>query len=168
MTVLETDRLRLSQLSVDDAPFILELLNTPSWLTYIGDRGVRTLDDARNYLLNGPIASYNRFGFGLYLVTLTDTDESIGLCGLLQRETLDDPDIGFAFLPDYMGKGYGFEAASAVMTYARTTLGVGCILAITVMYNEKSINLLKKVGFHFDRLIALAPDSEELMLFVNR
>ncbi|MFD2572675.1 GNAT family N-acetyltransferase [Spirosoma soli] len=167
MTVLETKRLRLSQLSVDQAPFILELLNTPSWLAYIGDRGVRTLDDARNYLLNGPIASYNRFGFGLYLVTLIDTDVPIGLCGLLQRETLDHPDIGFAFLPDYMHKGYGFEAASAVMTYARTTLGVGGIMAITVTHNENSIKLLKKLGFHFERLITFAPGTEELMLFVN-
>jgi RimJ/RimL family protein N-acetyltransferase len=167
MTILETDRLRLSQLSVDDAPFILDLLNTPPWLAYIGDRGVKTLDDARNYLLNGPIASYERFGFGLYLVTLNGTDEPIGLCGLLQRETLDNPDIGFAFLPDYMGKGYGFEAAAAVMTYARTTLGLDRIVAITVTNNENSINLLKKLGFRYDKLIALVPGSEELMLFVS-
>src|ERR1700704_4791358 len=111
MTILETDRLLLRKLTADDAEFILDLLNQPSFLQFIGDKGVRTLDDARQYILAGPVASYERFGFGLYLTALKESQVSIGICGLIKRETLEDVDVGFAFLPQFWSKGYAFEAA---------------------------------------------------------
>src|ERR1043166_3210050 len=113
MKVLETDRLLLRWLNDDDAPFILELLNDPSFIRFIGDKGVRTLDDARNYILNGPVASYEKFGYGLYATELKDGSVPIGMCGILKRDTLPHPDIGFAFLPRYWNKGYAFESAAA-------------------------------------------------------
>lgn len=165
MAVLQTERLRLCQLSIQDAAFILELLNTPSWLTFIGDRGIRTLDDARNYILNGPVTSYNQFGFGLYLVRLKENDLPIGLCGLLKRETLKDIDIGFAFMPQFTQKGYAYEAASCVMNYARTVLNVTRIVAITTAANRNSINLLERLGLRFEAIIPQVSDTEELLLF---
>ncbi len=167
MRILQTDRLYLSQLSVEDAPFIYELLNTPSWLAYIGDRGVNTLDDARAYILNGPIASYTRFGFGLYLVRLNESQLPIGLCGLLKRDALEDADIGFAFLPEHVGKEYAYEAASAVLTYAQTTLNLKRVAAITVPANQRSIRLLERLGLHYEAMITLTGDTKELMLFAT-
>ena len=114
MDILETDRLILCKLTPDDAPFILELLNDSAFLRYIGDKGVKTLDDARDYILNGPIDSYGRHGFGLYLTKLKDGDVPIGICGLLKRETLEDVDVGFAFLPQFCGKGYATTAYEAI------------------------------------------------------
>jgi RimJ/RimL family protein N-acetyltransferase len=151
MTVLETERLILRELTFDDAPFILTLLNDPSFLRYINDKNVRNLEDARQYMLNGPIASYARNGFGLYLVELKDTAVPIGLCGLLKREELPDPDIGFAFHPDYWGKGFAYESASAVMNDARERLGRRRVLAIVMPDNETSIRLLEKLGMRFER-----------------
>ena len=114
MTVLETERLVLRRLCSDDAEFILELLNQPSFLRYIGDKGVRNAEDAVQYIQTGPQASYERFGFGLYLVELKETGVSIGMCGLLKRDSLPDVDVGFAFLSDYWLQGYAFESAAAV------------------------------------------------------
>jgi hypothetical protein len=114
MTVLETDRLLLRKFSVADAEFILELLNQPSFLRFIGDKGVRTLADARDYILQGPVASYERHGFGLYLTVLKEGALPIGMCGLLKRESLADVDIGFAFLPRFWAKGYALESALAL------------------------------------------------------
>src|SRR5829696_5552552 len=108
MTVLETERLSLRQFTVDDAQFILRLLNEPSFLRYIGDKQVRNLEDARQYILNGPVASYERNGFGLLLVELRELRTPIGMCGLLKREELPDPDIGFALLPDFWSTGFAF------------------------------------------------------------
>lgn len=167
MTILQTDRLTIDALSIEDAPFILELLNTRGWLDYIGDRGVKTLDDARQYLRTGPLASYERFGFGLYRVRLTDGDRPIGMCGLLKRDTLPDVDMGFAFLDNYIGQGYAHEAASAILTYARSTLGLGRIVAITMPANQPSRHLLERLGFRFEQLITLAGSTEELMLFAH-
>jgi RimJ/RimL family protein N-acetyltransferase len=165
MLVLQTDRLTLCQLSTSDAPFIVNLLNTPSWLEFIGDRGVNTLNDARDYILNGPVASYNQFGFGLYLVKLTENNVPIGLCGLLKRESLEDVDIGFAFMPEYTRKGYGYEAASAVMTYARETLNLKRIVAITAPTNQSSINLLERLGLRYEATITLAGATSKSLLF---
>src|SRR5437660_1495232 len=142
VNVLETDRLALRRMSMDDATFILQLLNEPSFLRFIGDKGVRTLDDARNYILNGPIASYERFGFGLHLTQLKANDIPIGICGLLKRETLKDVDLGFAFLPQFWRKGYAFESAAAVMAYGRNAFGLKRIVAITSPANEASIKVL--------------------------
>jgi RimJ/RimL family protein N-acetyltransferase len=123
LIVLETERLILRQLTIDDAEFICEQVNDPSWLRYIGDKGVRHLDDARQYILNGPVESYERNGFGLYLVGLKASGTPMGMCGLVKRATLPEPDIGFAFRPDYWSKGYAFESAAAVMSYAKEKLG---------------------------------------------
>ena len=165
MTVLETDRLLIDEFSVDDAAFMLELLNTPTWLQFIGDRGVKTLDEARQYILNGPIKSYNQFGFGPYVVKLKASGLPIGLCGLHRRETLDDIDIGFAFLPEYAGKGYGYESASAVLIYAATDLGLTRVTGITRRTNHNSIRLLEKLGLQFEKEIQFRPVGEKSLLF---
>ena len=165
MTVLETERLVLRRLSADDAEFILELLNQPSFLRYIGDKGVRNTEDAIRYIQTGPVASYDRFGFGLYLVELKETGVSIGMCGLIKRDSLPDVDVGFAFLPAYWLQGYAFEAAAAVMTYGREVLGLRRMVAITSLDNDASIRLLEKIGLRFERLIKLAEDQPEVRLF---
>lgn len=167
MKVLETDRLILRHLTTDDAEFVLELLNDPSFIRYIGDKQVRTLDDARAYVLNGPAKSYDTYGFGLNLVELKSDRTPIGICGLLKRDTLPQPDIGFAFLPAYWNRGYAFEAAAAVMTHARETLGVGLVVAITTPDNESSAKLLNKIGLRFDRLVKLSEDATEVKLFTS-
>ena len=165
MTVLETERLVLRRLSEDDAEFIVELLNQPSFLRYIGDKGVRNTGDAIRYIQSGPVASYERFGFGLYLVELKDTEVAIGICGLLKRDSLPDVDVGFAFLPDYWSQGFAFEAASAVMNYGREALGLGRIVAITTLDNDPSIKLLEKIGLKFESMIKLSEDQPEVRLF---
>ena len=164
MIVLETERLFLRGLNVADAPFILALLNEPSFLRYIGDKKVRTLADAEQYILNGPVASYERHGFGLCAVELKETHTPIGMCGLLKREELPDPDIGFAFLPDFWSKGFAFEAAAAVMNDARERLQLERILAITNQDNESSIKLLQKLGLQIEGGIKPSTDSAELFL----
>ncbi|MED1950624.1 GNAT family N-acetyltransferase [Brevibacillus centrosporus] len=166
MIVLETERLYLRYQTLDDAPFILELVNDPAWLQFIGDRGVRTLDDARSYIANGAIKSYERDGFGFYLVERKEDHTLLGMCGLVKREGLEDVDIGFAFLPDYRSKGYAYEAASAVMQYAKETLGLTRVVAITTQDNHSSGRLLEKLGLRFERLIQMPNDTELLRLFV--
>jgi len=165
MTVLETERLSLRELTVDDAEFIMTLLNEPSFLRYIGDKKVRNLDDARQYILNGPVASHERHGFGLNCVELRGSRTPIGMCGLLKRDELPDPDIGFALLPDFWNKGFAFEAAEAVLKDARERLQIQRILAITSLDNEASINLLKRLGFRFEEVVQLSPNGEQLRLF---
>jgi RimJ/RimL family protein N-acetyltransferase len=165
MKILETERLLLRRVSSDDAGFILELLNQPSFLRYIGDKGVRTTEDAVRYIETGPVASYERFGFGLYLVELKETGVPIGMCGLLKRDTLPDADVGFAFLPDYWSQGYAFEAASGVMSYGREVLGLKRIVAITSLDNDASIRLLEKIGLKFEGLITPSAELGEVRLF---
>ncbi|WP_243522208.1 GNAT family N-acetyltransferase [Bacillus pseudomycoides] len=166
MNILETERLTLRLQTTDDAAFILELLNDPSWLQFIGDRGVRTIEDARAYILNGPIRMYEQFGFCLFLVERKEDHVPIGICGLVKRDSLEDVDIGFAFLPKYWAKGYAYEAASAVMAYGIDQLGLNRIVAITTQDNHASAKLLQKVGLRFERLIQLPNDPEVLNLFV--
>lgn len=165
MTVLETERLALRRLEPGDAEFILELLNDPSFLRFIGDKGVRNLDDARRYIANGPVASYERFGFGLYLTALKEGGVPIGICGLLKRDSLDDVDVGFAFLPRYWSKGYALEAASAVMAYGRESLGLKRIVAVVSPGNDASIRLLLKLGLKLERMVRLEGEGPELQLF---
>ena len=164
MQMLETKRLILRQLTEDDAAFILQLLNEPSWIQYIGDRGVRTLDDAQRYIKNGPVAMYARHGFGMFLVTLKEDETPVGLCGLIKRDTLDDVDIGYAFLPDYWGKGYAVESAEATMQFAEQVHKLKRVVAITLRENKSSVTLLKRLGFHFERTIHLGDDPDELDL----
>ena len=168
MIILETERLRLRHLTPDtDAEFILELLNDPSFIRYIGDKGVRNPDAARRYIVDGPVKSYDAHGFGLNLVELKRDATPIGICGVLKRDTLPDPDIGFAFLPAYWNQGYAFESALAVMKHAREVLGLSRVLAITTPDNESSAKLLGKIGFKFDRLIRLVEDADEVRLFAS-
>ena len=167
MGVLATARLDLRRMTIDDAEFILQLLNDPDFIRFIGDKGVKTVDDARQYIVNGPMASYERHGFGLWLVELKPSSIPVGMCGLLKRETLDDVDIGFAFLPRYRSRGYGFESAVAVMQYGRHVLGLKRIVAITDPDNVGSIRLLQKIGLSFDRMIKLADDSREVSLLAS-
>jgi len=163
--VVETERLILRRLSTADAQFILELLNDPSFLRFIGDKGVRTLEDARSYVLNGPVRSYETFGFGMYLATLKDSSAPIGICGLLKRDTLQDVDIGFAFLPGYRGKGYASEAAQATLIHGKKGYGLSRIVAVTNPDNEASIGLLEKLGFKFECMTKLADDAPDVKLF---
>jgi [ribosomal protein S5]-alanine N-acetyltransferase len=156
---IETERLLLRELNADDAPFILGLLNEPSFLQYIGDKGVRTVADAREYIAEGPVASYAAHGHGLYHVALKETLEPIGMCGILRRPTLDSPDIGFAYLPAYWGRGYALEAAHAVLEHARDALGVTDVVAIASMDNAPSAKLLNKLGLSFTRVIESADGS---------
>jgi len=165
MNVLETERLILRRFVVEDAQFVLNLVNEPSFLRYIGDKKIRTLDDARQYILSGPVASYERHGFGLCLVELRESHAPIGMCGLLKREELPEPDIGFALLPEFWNKGFAFEAAAAVLRDARERLGLQRVLAITSLDNEASIKVLQRLGFTFDRVTKLAADREQVKLF---
>jgi [ribosomal protein S5]-alanine N-acetyltransferase len=164
--VLETERLIIRRFSAVDAEFILKLLNEPSFVRNIGDKGVRSIADARRYIETGPIANYERLGFGLYLVELKGTCESIGLCGLIKREGLADIDVGYAFLPSFWSKGYAFEAASAVTEYGRDALGIQRIVAITAPDNTASIRVLEKLGLRFESMIKLSDSESELRLFV--
>jgi RimJ/RimL family protein N-acetyltransferase len=166
--IVATDRLRLRLLSLDDAPFILELVNDPSWLEFIGDKGVRNENDARTYLAKGPLDMYARLGFGLYLVELRDGAIPIGICGLIKRDSLDDVDIGFAFLPEFRGKGYAQESALAVLALARSKLAMTRIVAITSPRNRRSIRLLQKLGLTLEQEVDLPRDGGKSLLFARR
>lgn len=167
MIVLETERLFLREFSLADAQFILTLLNEPSFLRYIGDKKVRDINGAEQYILNGPIASYKQHGFGLYAVELKESGTPIGMCGLLKRQELGDLDIGFAFLPDFWNRGFAFEAAAAVMKHAEDTLKLKRIVGITSLDNDASIKLLDRLGFTFEGVIKLSKDGEDVKLFAR-
>lgn len=160
----KSDRLIFSEFSVKDAAFVFELLNTESWLKYIGDRGVKTLEDAKIHILNKYMKSYEG-GFGMWKLSLKTNGTPIGMCGLINRDTLEDIDIGFAFLPQFESKGYGFEAASATLDFAKKSLGLKRVVAITIKENERSIALIKKLGLKHEKQFWMEGDSEELMLF---
>jgi RimJ/RimL family protein N-acetyltransferase len=162
--ITRTARVDLRELNLDDAQFILELLNEPGFIRFIGDKGVRTLADAREYLLQGPMDSYARNGFGLYAACLRDRTP-IGMCGLVKREGLHDPDIGFAFLSWYWSKGYAVESATAVLAHANEVLNLQRVVAITSPENWSSIAVLEKLGFKYERMIRLVDHSPELKLF---
>jgi RimJ/RimL family protein N-acetyltransferase len=167
IVVLETPRLILRRQTTDDAEFIFSLVNDPSWLRFIGDRGVRSVEDARAYILKGAMDSYSRHGFGLYLTVLKDSGIPIGICGLVKRESLADVDIGFAFLPQFAGQGYAYESACAVMAHAKNDIGLKRLIAITDPENLASIRLLEKLGLSFERKIRVAADKDEIDLFAR-
>jgi RimJ/RimL family protein N-acetyltransferase len=162
--IARTARLTLRCLTLSDAGFILELLNEPGFLRFIGDKGVRTLHDAREYLLGGPMLSYDRNGYGLYAVGLSDGTR-VGICGLVKREGLDDTDVGFAFLARHCARGYATESAVAVLEHARRDLKIVRIVAITDPDNAGSIAVVEKVGLKFERMIRLNPQDIELNLY---
>ena len=165
MKTIESERLFLRPLTLEDAEFILQLLNTDGFIKYIGDRNVKTIEQANNYLLNGPLKSYETNGFGLSLVELKTDRTPVGMCGLLIRDYLDHPDIGFAFLPDHTGKGYAYEIVKEIIYYGLYSLQMEKILAIVLPENSSSIRLLEKVGFRHEKNF-ISPDSnEELRLY---
>ena len=165
MTVLETERLLLSRLSYDNCEFIFELVNEPSFKQYIGDKDVKTLDDARRYLREGPIESYEQFGYGMFLVTIKDGVTPVGICGLIKREEFPDPDIGFAFLKRYRGHEYGIESARAVVQYGLEALGLLRIIAMADPDNVPSVRLLKRLGFAYESDVRMPKDDHDISLF---
>ncbi len=167
MRILETERLVIRHLEQADAAFILELLNQPSFIRFIADRGVRTLADAEDYILHGPVASYAKHGFGLFAVELRETGTPIGMCGLIKRDVLPDIDIGYALLERYWKKGYAQESAAAVLAYGKS-IGLQRIIAITATDNDASARVLEKIGLHFDRVIHLPTLGGESKLFVPK
>lgn len=167
MTNIETERLRIRELTLDDAAFVLELLSDPGFHRYIGDRGIRDIAGAERYLRDGPMASYAKYGHGLWMVELKDSGSPVGICGLLQRDTLPQPDIGFAFLARHVGKGYGYESATAVLEHALKVLKMPVVVAITAEENPASIGLLAKLGFRFEKMIQMPAQPRPSRLFVR-
>lgn len=165
--MINTERLTLSPFTLEDDVFILRLLNEPSFIDNIADRGVRTLEDARAYLSNGPIASYAANGFGLWRVSLGDGGPPIGMCGLIRRAGLADVDLGYALLPEYTGQGYAVEAARAALDFGRVALGLGRIIAIVSPGNERSVRVLEKLGFARAGTTRLPNDTLDLLLFTH-
>ncbi|RLD24677.1 MAG: RimJ/RimL family protein N-acetyltransferase [Bacteroidetes bacterium] len=167
MKVLQTQRLQLHRITEADAAFYVKLFNSESWLQYIGDRNVHTIADAEAYIRKNYLSSYKKHGYGSYTVRLEETGETIGACGLYKRDDLDHPDIGFAFLTQHLGKGYGYEAASAVMEYARNKLGIKTLLGFTVEDNIASVKLLEKLGLKQKGTYTFKDAPVELLLFSN-
>ena len=163
---LETSRLNLRWLTLDDAAFILALVNDPDWIRFIGDKSVTNLDAARSYLETGPMAMYRRHGFGLNRVALRADYAAIGICGLLQRETLAEPDLGFAFLPEFRRRGYALEAAQAILEHASKVMGLSRVVAILSPQNIASAGLLEKLGFNFERNYQAEPNASILDQYV--
>lgn len=165
MKVLETDRLVIRHMTIEDAEFMLRLLNEPSWVQFVGDRGVKTLDDARNYILKGPVAMVARLGFGFYVIERKGNDSAVGICGLAKREYLDDVDVGYALLPEHCGHGYASEAAAVVLHYAKQTLGLKRVVATTRAHNHPSAKLLAKLSMRLETTIKHPEDGRELQLY---
>ena len=160
--LLQTEHLFIRQLTLADTPFIIELLNSEGWIKYIGDRNVKTAEQARQYLINGPVKSYADNGFGLYLAALKSSGTPVGMCGLIKRDYLPHIDIGYALLPQYMGKGYAYETATAVLGYAFGVLKQEKILAITLPENTASVKLLQKLGMQYGETFADEKSNEKL------
>ncbi len=163
--ILETDRLSLREFRLGDAKFIIELINSPDWLKFIGDRNVKTEEQAISYIQDRLLKSYQENGFGFYLVEKKDDNSSIGLCGISKRDHLDFPDIGFAFLPGFTGQGYAYEMAKSTLAYAKISLNIVKIAAITVADNERSKRLLEKIGLRYVKNIR--EHNEELLVYSN-
>ncbi len=165
--IIETERLRLREFTYEDTAFLIELLNSPDWIKFIGNRNVATEAQAIQYLEDGPLKSYRLHGFGLSLVEKKDDRKPIGMCGIIRRDFLENPDLGFAFLPAFYGKGYAFEIASATLNYAKHKLGLLKISAITLPENSRSIRLLEKIGLRFMITFSLPNSKETLLLYSN-
>jgi ribosomal-protein-alanine N-acetyltransferase len=167
MIVTETKRLQLRHYTLDDAPFVLELLNSPEWVANIGDRGIESLADAENYIVEKYLPQYAELGYGSYISEKKGTNEIVGTCGIYKRPDLEHPDIGFALLPEYAKQGYALEAARALMEYAGSFLKIDTMYGITMPTNINSIRLLEKLGLRQIDRIRLEGDPEELLLFSN-
>lgn len=165
MKVTQTRRLILRHINIDDAEFMLRLLNDPAFMQYIGDKQVRDMESAKNYILEGPVTSYRTYGYGLYLIELMEGNAPIGICGILRRDFLDHAELGYALMPDYCGCGYAVEAAKATLELARDDLQLSRLIAITASDNKRSIKLLEKIGMLFVEMTELASDGEEVKLY---
>lgn len=163
--ILETERLILQRFTLQHAAFLKELMNSPGYLKYIGDRGVGDVKAAEQYIREKFMIAYAQYGYGFSVVTLKNDLIPIGGCGLIRRDGLPYPDIGFALLPEYGGMGYGFEIAAATIAHARDTLNIPQVLGITLPTNTRSIRLLERIGMEFQKMIRLPGDGEELMLY---
>lgn len=162
--ILETNRLRLREFSRKDADFVLKLVNTPSWIQFIGDRNIHTQEAAKKYIEESFLESYAKNGFGLWLMELKTTSKSIGMCGLVNRDSLEDVDIGFALLPAFERKGYTFEAAKATLTHAKEVLQISKVVAIIDATNVASAGLLNKIGLQFEKKVQLT-ENDTVLLF---
>ena len=165
--VPDTERLTLRHLESSDAGFMLALLNDPSFLHNIGDRGVRTVDEARAYITTGPVSKYRHGGFGMYRIGVRANDQPAGICTLLQRETLEHPDLGFALLPEFRSRGFAYESSAAMIAYARDVLSLVRLVAIAAPGNEASARLLRKLGFAAEHTVRLSEDGEVMALFAR-
>lgn len=165
--ILKTGRLVLTEFTIKDASFFFELVNDPAWIQFIGDRNVKTIQDAEKYLRNKIIPSYHKNSFGFYLVSTKKDNTSIGMSGLINRDGLEHIDVGYAFLPKYWGKGYAFEATKAVLDYAKDVLNINPIVAITDIDNIKSIQLLERLGLQFDKIIQISGEPKNCRLFIT-
>ena len=163
--MIETERLHIRKLNLDDAAFILRLLNEPSWIANIGDKHVHSLQAARQYLETSPLTLYRLYGYGLFLLETRHDHKPIGLCGLINREGLADVDLGFALLECCWGKGYAYEAALATLTHGKETHSIDRVVAITLESNHSCIRLLRKLNFQYERSVTLTGDPEELQLY---
>jgi RimJ/RimL family protein N-acetyltransferase len=162
---LDTERLELRWLTADDASIMLAVWNDPAFIRYVGDRGVRTLSQARAAIAAGPLRLYAEYGYGPFRMRLREDGVDVGICGLFRREGLDEPDIGFAILPDHCRRGFGYEASVAVLDHARDALGLSAVTAIVSPQNEASIRLLEKLGMHYERPVRLPADDEDVSLY---
>ncbi len=168
MTISETQRLTISKVTLQDAPFFLELMNTPHWIKYIGDRKIKTITDAKEHLKKGILKSYKKDGFGFYKLLLKSENlKIIGICGLVKRKELEDTDIGFGFLPDYEGKGFGYESSVEIMNLAQNKFKLKKVSAITSPINKNSIKLLEKLGLTYEKRVIPFEDGKELLLFAK-
>ena len=167
-TVMETERLTLREIELEDAPFIFELMNEPPWIEFIGDRGIRTLADARGFIADRLRPSYKRDGFGFWLIEVPDPDpQPLGICGLIKRPGLEYVDIGFALCERHWGNGYAREASEAVIDFAREQAGLDKLAAIVNPDNDRSARLLESLGMQFEGMIQLEGEDFELRLFVR-
>ncbi len=166
MSLIVTKRLYISEAKIEDAPFFFELMNSPKWLSNIGDRGIQTIDHAADYIKNHLIHNYTTQGYGFYKLTLQEKNTPIGICGFAKRDYLEHVDIGFAILPQYERKGFTQEASQAVLHYGVTTLKLHPILGITMKTNMASRNVLQKIGLNEVGLVR-TEENEELLLFSN-
>ncbi len=162
---LETEHLRLRWLTLDDAELMLAIWNDPAFIRHVGDRGIRTIDEARAAMAKGALQLYEKYGYGPYHMALKDDDTAIGICGLFRRDNLDDPDIGYGVLPEYCGKGYGYEGSRAVMQHARSNLALDRVIAIISPDNEASIGLIRKLGLRFERMHRMHEDDDEVCMY---
>lgn len=164
--MITTNNLNIRHFTLEDANFILQLVNQNSWLQFIGDKNIHNTEDAKKYLLDGPIAMYNNHGFGLYAVETIESSQPIGMCGVIKRDTLPNADLGFAFLDEFTGRGYAYEACQGVLNYAKNNLQISALLAITMPENKKSIKLLEKLNFVFEEVIQQSANAPKLNLMI--